>query len=105
MADFYIPKDEEITITVHSESGSSVDIDISSVQEMLIKSYDQAEQTDTGWHDHFVVLFQAEYGIRLKRTAAVLLVKKVQEMTEQLKKSCFESLSSTTDTTSPSPND
>ena len=104
MADLFIPKKEDTTITLHTED-KTIDVDITHIQEIIIKAYDEAETNNTNWQDHFVLYFQAEYGIRLSRTTMAVMIGKAQEMLEVLKKSCFEPPSSTSDTTSQSQKD
>jgi hypothetical protein len=104
MADLFMPKEEDTTITIHADKGP-VNVDITHIQELIIKAYDQAEKSNTDWQDHFTALFQMSYGVRLNRTVTALLINKAQEMLEDLKKSCFESPSSSSDTTSQSPSD
>jgi len=106
MADFYIPKDEDTVINLHcGDDTPSIPVDIASIHSIVVEAYDQSEKSNTPWQDHFAVAFQAQYGVRLNKTVISLLVKEAQEMTERLKKSCFQSPSSISDTISPSPNE
>jgi hypothetical protein len=102
MADFYVPKEEDTTINLH-DGEVEIKVDISHINEMLVSACDEAEKTGSTWQDHFVALFQSNYGIRLGRTASVLLVKQSEEMIDTLKKSFSQSPSSTKGTRSRSP--
>ena len=102
MADFFVPSEEDTTINVH-DGDAQIKVDISHINEMLVHAYDEAEKTGSSWQDHFAVLFQANCGVRLSRTASVLLVNQSKEMVDALKKSYSPQQSSTKGTRSRSP--
>jgi hypothetical protein len=102
MADFFIPKKEDTTITLH-DGEAVVEVDISHIQELLVHAYEESEKIGVSWADQFALLFEKDYKLSLSRTSVMLLVNQSKEMVDALKKSFSPSQSSTKGTRSRSP--